>query len=216
MNKFLHAVGLPLALIAVLTLTGGAIVITAVMPESSGAFEMTGMLIQAGYSGSLRYGKAEGYNTWNFELIMTKDEANRVDTLYTTWLRKSGPTDVVDRPGYVHYGRESTGNWCGPLPPPGTRVLVNSPTGYTKDVIIRDMETGKKYQSQGTCVRPVYQYHWRVTIRETGKVLKEGIAVGRDSFEAGHAFTEYSSNRAYVFQIWQDGETAPPPLEPNP
>ncbi len=46
--------------------------------------------------------------------------------------------------GKLYY---ATGRWKGDLPNIGDRIHIVSPTGLVKDVIITDVETGKKYIS---------------------------------------------------------------------
>jgi hypothetical protein len=187
-------------------------------PESSGKFEMTGIFVSAEYSGSLRVGGGEEYNTTSFSMILTTDEYERVDRKYDEWSRKSGPGYSEDLPeGSVYYGRESTGNWCGELPEPGTRVRVSSPSGYTNRVTITDLDSGEVYKSRGSCERPVFTYYYRVMLRKTGEIIAEGVSVGPDVFEAMRPYREYyTEGSPYAFQVWEDGEPTPAPFTPEP
>lgn len=180
-------------------------------PKSSGKFEMTGKFVEAEYSGTLYYERGEEHNTWSYVLALTEDEYTRVDTTYTQWLRKSGPMNVKDQPGYVYYGRESTGNWCGgAMPERGSLIHIDSPSGYTRDVTITELDTGKVYRSPGNCLRPLYLVHYRVFSRETGQIIKEGTVEARDGFEAEQALEPYHDQDKYFFQMWLDGQTPPP------
>jgi hypothetical protein len=186
-----------------------------IQPESSGKFEMVGEFSSASYSGSLQVGAGEDFNTWQFSLIVPQEEFERVDQLYS-WMRRSGPMEIEQRPGYVLYGRESTGNWCGDLPVPGDMVKIDSPSGYTRDVVITNLTRGITYKSQGSCSRPVLLFHYRVTVRATGEILLSGDAQGRDTFEVLEpTLMAYLDNPEYLVQIWQDGQEAPPEYQPE-
>lgn len=129
--------------------------------KSSGSFEMTGEFQKAGYSGTLCVGCGPDWNTTMYYLVVTTDERERVDREYPHFWRKAGVNPVKGQPGYVTYGRESTGNWCGEQPPQGALVWVKSPSGYTQDVTITEIETSKIYKSQGECYHPdpLLEYH---------------------------------------------------------
>lgn len=126
------------------------IVVVESIPETSGRFDMTGQFVRIRVTGSLRSGGGPAWNTTSFMVIATDQEARRVDSKYDYWQRKSLPFPVEGHPGYMYIGREATGNWCGPLPEPGTLVRIRS-FGYVRTVSITDLETGQVYRRSPPC-----------------------------------------------------------------
>lgn len=182
-------------------------------PPSSGKFETTGEFVSARYSGSLGEGMGEKYNTTGFLVLVTPEEFERVEKVYTDWQSKS--SQVVDNA--IRMQRNSTGNWCGPLPEEGRRVKISSPTGYTKDVVITDLQTNETFVSLANgdnCERPINDYFFRITNKETGEIINSGTVSGRDSNEAAFKVPGgFLGNDDYIFQIWEAGQDPPPPLK---
>lgn len=115
-------------------------------PQPMQRYEMTGEVNS--YS-LVRYPtKDNDYNQFVIILLVSREEWQRVQQNYEKPQGYSmGKEDFPGRPGYVIYGRHSTGEWCGPLPPPGTLVKVSSMTGYTRNVRIFDLQTERMYMS---------------------------------------------------------------------
>lgn len=115
------------------------------LPQPMQRYEMTGEV----HSYSLvRYlTKDNDYNQLVIILLVSREEWQRVQQSYKPQSYSMGKEDFPGRPGYVLYGRHSTGEWCGPLPPPGTLVRVSSMTGYTGNVRMFDVNTGQMYVS---------------------------------------------------------------------
>ncbi len=179
-------------------------------PESSGKFEMTGRFMSAKYSGSQWLEqRSENFNTWEFTLLLEEAEYQRVDGTYTDWTGwKSGP--VFQEDGVV-YARQSTGNWCGNLPPQGALVHVNSPSGYTRDVVITLLETGEKFQhAGGDCTRQKFLFHRRIYDRFSGYLREETIIEATDWSDARRPY-DLAPHPELVFQTWKDGEATPTP-----
>ena len=80
-----------------------------------------------------------------YSLVVSEDEFNRFgeyDDLLAQTYRGSGDGQV---PTVLF---QTTGIWCGELPPSGVAVKIKSPTGFTRRVSITDLETGRIYKPE--------------------------------------------------------------------
>lgn len=181
-------------------------------PESSGTFEMTGIYQEQFLSGSLCFGCGEEHNTTEFVVVVTQEESKRIEQY--TWLRKSQWKNPEGHPGMVQVGLESTGNWCGSdLPPAGAFVTVSSPSGFTKDVVIRNLATSKTYRpTSSNCPRKYHTYHY-ILFDANMKIFAEGTEVAADPDDAAmlglHKHTSPTTSSGY--QVWKDGDPVPTP-----
>jgi len=113
----------------------------------------------------------------------------------------------------------AAGVWVGPLPAEGTHVMMVSTTGYTRDVLIVNMDTKREYFS---VPHHVYfpanrSYFVRVPGRASGTVVvPDLIFSGFDSFDViqRHSWLWRYINGFYCVQSWETGEEAPPLLFP--
>lgn len=105
-----------------------------------GTWEMTGKFVTAEPSGSIG-----NIKTWVFAIETSQQEVDRLNTIYSYGDRSQmGPMKDT---GLFHYDRYSKGEWCAELPPSGHNVRIKSPTGYTREVTIRDLDTNRTYRS---------------------------------------------------------------------
>lgn len=182
-------------------------------PESSGAFEMTGLFVEAQYSGSLCGACGEEFNTTEFQIVVTVAEAQRVESQYTKFARKLSYSDPDRHPGMIVLGRESTGNWCGPQPPHGALVTVSSTSGFTKDVVVKNVVSGQIYRPTGSnCPRVNYQYHY-IVFDANNVIFGEGTVSAPTEDDAWSIFANQHvpPTTNWGYQVWKDGDPVPTP-----
>ncbi len=178
-------------------------------PEASShkGLEVTGLFQGIEYSGG-SFGPGineEEHNRYRYIFIVDEAEFDRL-TAINEYLTRVSEDQLLA-------SVESTGNWCGELPPVGTPVHIENPTGFTRRVKITDLETGQTYRSKGTCLRPKYLYNVKVYDRTTGVVVLVSQVETHDGFGVLEAFEAYAYDEAYVFFYWEEGQPAPEPYK---
>jgi len=163
-----------------------------------------------------------------------KDSANRYgsETIFTAsgnfiWIDVSGwiesymkydyVSTVIIQKGEVQESYTIAGAWNGPLPEKNTLVTISSPTGYAKDLTITS-DDGTVFRCQGLCLYPEDKsYDYRVTDRDSFKVMCEGTVLAPSSWEAmksarceGHTLYELCFEDQWLVQMWASDQTAPP------
>lgn len=114
-------------------------------PQPAQSYALTG---EVNGTGLVTYPlRGERYSEHVFILIVARDELQRAENDARPQKYSIGKNDFPGHPGHVLYGRHSTGKWCGQLPPNGTLVKISSPTGFTRDVRVFDLQTGDVYMS---------------------------------------------------------------------
>lgn len=112
------------------------------MPQSGGAFELTGRFQKMECNGAIQM--ARGYiPLCTTMFVVDKKEFERVDHYYPrrNFWYTAGSTEGPD----ILYDRVTTGDWCGELPPKGSKVRVFS-LGYTKYLFFLDLQNKRLYK----------------------------------------------------------------------
>lgn len=114
-------------------------------PQSGGVFELNGIFQKMSCNGSTqtRHGNIP---LCTVSFIVQKDEFDRIDHYYP---RRNFWYTVGSAEGSeVFYDRVTTGDWCGELPPKGSKVKVFS-LGFTKYLYFWDIQAKHLYKQ--TC-----------------------------------------------------------------
>lgn len=184
-------------------------------PDPMGRFELHGEIADVRQAEILtcKYGFCdERFNSVAFSMDMSRHQREWLERMYPV---KVGTTVASNSQSDIErYSRASTGNWCGDLPPMGTKVAIFSPTGYTKDVWILDTDTGRKYTSSGECELPKALYHFRVIEKTSGGIVDRGDSWAWGWVPVKFEQQAYYPSDRYLVQVWPDGDQ-PPDYKPT-